>query len=116
MNPEIEEPVFGVKAFIAVGGSEAEICSQWADLTNDPLTPDGSHGFVVQGKDGVFLVWLSEDAEDDSLVHEATHLAIGTMRSRRIPIKASNEEVVAYLSAFWYCRLKEVTTSNGTVT
>lgn len=108
MNPELSDPIFGMKVVVIVGGSEVEICAQWQDLTDDPLTPDGSYGFVVQGKDGHLLVWLAEKPSDGVIVHEATHLAIATMRSRRIPIKASNEEIVAYLTSYWYSQLKEV--------
>ena len=109
MNPELCDPIFGVRVFVNVGGSEEEICQQWKKLTSDPLTPDGSLSFVVQGKDGTVLVWLSEDPADEILVHEAVHIAMCTMRSRRIPIKASNEEIIAYLTTYWYTQLKEVT-------
>ena len=113
MNPEIVDPVFGVRVVVIVGGSEVEICQQWQDLTEDPLTPDGSLSFVVQAKSGHVLVWLSDDPDDEHLVHEAVHIATCTMRSRRIPIKASNEEIIAYLTTYWYTQLNEVIDGAG---
>lgn len=109
MNPEFVDPIFGVKVYLQVGGKEADVCRQWQSLTSQTLTPDGSHGFVVESTDGSLLLWLEDKPSPATVVHECVHLAVQTLRSRRIPMKASNEELIAYLTAFWFEWLSEVT-------
>lgn len=107
MNPEIEEPVFGMKVYLQVGGSEAEIVAQWSDLTDDGLWADGSHGFVVLDKTGRLLVWLAEKPGAGRIAHECVHIAIRTMEVCGVPVNAKNQEVIAYLVHFWANQLQE---------
>lgn len=64
----------------------------------DPSINENGHFFWV--------VWLRNDRDIPTVVHELTHLVLGILDESGIPIRKENDEIAAYYMGYYYKVLK----------
>lgn len=64
---------------------------------------EDSQGFLeVYSDPNVFVVWVKNKKDQETLVHELVHLAIEILDSRGVIINVEGSETLAYYVGYWF--------------